>query len=64
MTHLTPLPIKMLDGDYLGHLVDDVEGRKIALGVGDFIESAEPEVLEAVREARKYLSLLAAKCRK
>src|SRR5689334_19952360 len=37
---LDPASIKMLTGDYLGHLVDDIEGRKIALGVGEYIESA------------------------
>jgi aspartyl-tRNA(Asn)/glutamyl-tRNA(Gln) amidotransferase subunit A len=46
-----PASIKMLSGDYLGHLIDDVTGRKIALGVGDYIESSEAEVLNAVREA-------------
>ena len=48
---LDPSSIKMLTGDYLGHLVDDMEGRKIAFGIGDYIESADPEVLSAVREA-------------
>jgi aspartyl-tRNA(Asn)/glutamyl-tRNA(Gln) amidotransferase subunit A len=48
-----PASIKMLTGDYLGHLVDDIEGKKIALGVGPYIESADPEVLEAVRDAVK-----------
>ena len=48
---IDPASIKMLSGDYLGHLIDDVAGRKIALGVGDYIESSEAEVLNAVREA-------------
>lgn len=48
-----PASIKMLTGDYLGHLVDDMEGRKIALGVGDFINAADPEVISAVCEAAK-----------
>jgi aspartyl-tRNA(Asn)/glutamyl-tRNA(Gln) amidotransferase subunit A len=48
---IDPASIKMLSGDYLGHLVDDVAGRKIALGIGTFIEAAEPEVLEAVYQA-------------
>ncbi|MEO8356193.1 MAG: amidase [Chloroflexota bacterium] len=46
-----PTSIKMLAGDFLGHLVDDMEGRKIALGIGDYIASADPEVLSAVCEA-------------
>ena len=48
-----PASIKMLNGDYLGHLADDMQGRKIALGVGDFIESSVPEVLSAVQKAAK-----------
>ncbi|HEX5839245.1 MAG TPA: amidase [Anaerolineales bacterium] len=44
---------KMLNGDYLGHLPDDMNGRKIALGTGDYIQGAEPEVMNAVREAVK-----------
>jgi len=50
---IDPASIKMLTGDYLGHLVDDMEGRKIAIGVGEFVESADPEVLSAVRDAAK-----------
>jgi aspartyl-tRNA(Asn)/glutamyl-tRNA(Gln) amidotransferase subunit A len=50
---IDPASIKMLTGDYLGHLVDDMEGRKIAIGVGEFIESADPEVLNAIQEAVK-----------
>jgi aspartyl-tRNA(Asn)/glutamyl-tRNA(Gln) amidotransferase subunit A len=46
---LDPASVKMLIGDYLGHLMDDVTGRKIALGVGAFIEVSDPQVLEAVR---------------
>ena len=48
---IDPASIKMLTGDYLGHLLDDLTGRKIALGVGDYIESADSEVLNAVRES-------------
>jgi aspartyl-tRNA(Asn)/glutamyl-tRNA(Gln) amidotransferase subunit A len=50
---LDPASIKMLTGDYLGHLVDDMEGRKFALGVGEFINTSDPEVLNAVCEAAK-----------
>ena len=53
---LDPASIKMLVGDYLGHLMDDMTGRKIALGMGEYIESAEPEVLDAVREAAKVFA--------
>lgn len=58
---IDPASIKMLTGDYLGHLVDDVKGRKIALGIGDFIEKAEPEVLSAVQKAAKVLESLGCK---
>src|SRR5215213_7044426 len=34
---IDPASIKMLMGDYLGHLMDDLKGRKIALGVGEYI---------------------------
>jgi len=47
---IDPSSIKMLTGDYLGHLVDDMEGRKVVFGSGDFIETSDPEVLNAVRE--------------
>ena len=56
-----PASIKMLSGDYLGHLIDDVAGRKIALGVGDYIESSEAEVLNAVREAAHVFESLGCK---
>jgi aspartyl-tRNA(Asn)/glutamyl-tRNA(Gln) amidotransferase subunit A len=45
-----PSSIKMITGDYLGHLVDDIEGRKIAFGVGEYIEGADSEVLSAVHK--------------
>ncbi|HEX9333849.1 MAG TPA: amidase, partial [Anaerolineales bacterium] len=53
---IDPASVKMLAGDYLSHLEDDMEGRKIALGVGEFIETSDPEVLEAVREAAKVFA--------
>ena len=53
---IDPSSIKMLTGDYLGHLVDDMEGRKIAIGSGEFIETSDPEVLNIVREAAKVFA--------
>lgn len=50
---IDPASIKMLTGDYLGHLIDDMEGRKIALGIGDYISAADPEVVGAVCEAAR-----------
>lgn len=61
---IDPSSIKMLTGDYLGHLVDDMEGRRIAIGSGEFIEAADPEVLNAVREAVKVFESLGCKVEK
>jgi aspartyl-tRNA(Asn)/glutamyl-tRNA(Gln) amidotransferase subunit A len=58
---LDPASVKMLTGDYLGHLEDDVKGRKIALGVGDFVEAADPEILKAVRETAKVFEAIGCK---
>jgi len=58
---LDPASAKMLTGDYLGHLLDDVKGRKIALGVGEFIETSDPEILKAVQEAAKVLGSMGCK---
>ena len=59
---IDPASIKMLTGDYMGHLVDDIEGRKIALGVGEFIESAtDPQVLAAVHAAVKQYESMGCK---
>jgi len=58
---IDPTSIKMLIGDYLGHLVDDMEGRKIALGVGEYVEVANVEVLSAVRETAKTFEALGCK---
>jgi aspartyl-tRNA(Asn)/glutamyl-tRNA(Gln) amidotransferase subunit A len=56
-----PSSIKMITGDYLGHLVDDIEGRKIALGVGEYIEAADTEILRAVRQTAKVFEALGCK---
>ena len=58
---IDPSSIKMITGDYLGHLVDDISGKKVTLGVGEFVESADPEVLNAVREAVKVFEALGCK---
>jgi len=58
---IDPSSLKMITGDYFGHLVDDVEGRKIALGVGEYIEAADPEVMTAVRNAAKVFESLGCK---
>ena len=61
---IDPFSIKMLTGDYLGHLVDDMGGRNIAIGSGRFIESADPEVLDAVYEAAKVFESMGCKVEK
>lgn len=58
---IDPASIKMLSGDYLGHLIDDVEGKKIALAVGEFVEASDPEVLEAVRQTAKVFESVGCK---
>ncbi len=58
---LDPASQKMLTGDYLGHLVDDMEGRKIALGIGKYIDGADPEVIAAVCEAAKVFEAMGCK---
>lgn len=55
---IDPTSMKMLTGDYLGHLVDDMEGRKIALGVGEYIDAADPEVVSAVCKAAKVFEAM------
>ncbi len=50
---IDPTSIRMLTGDYLGHLVDDLEGRRIALGIGEYVEGADPEVISAVCDTLK-----------
>ena len=61
---IDPSSIKMLTGDYLGHLIDDMEGRRIAIGSGDFIEASDTEVLNAVRESAKVFDALGCKIEK
>lgn len=57
---LDPASVKTLPGDYSSHLKDNMKERKIALAVGNFIEEADAEVLEAVRRAAKILTKLGA----
>ncbi|MBK9928057.1 MAG: amidase [Anaerolineales bacterium] len=58
---IDPSSIKMLTGDYIGHLVDDMEGRKISIGSGDFIETSDPEVLNAVHNAAEVFKSMGCK---
>ena len=50
---LDPASLKTLPGDYYSHLRDGISGRKIALAVGSFINDADAEVLEAVRNSAR-----------
>lgn len=52
---LDPTSVKTLPGDYSSHIKDSMKERKIALAVGNFIEEADQEVLEAVRNAAQVL---------
>jgi aspartyl-tRNA(Asn)/glutamyl-tRNA(Gln) amidotransferase subunit A len=52
---LDPASVKTLPGDYYSHLKDTMNDRKIALAVGNFIEDADHEVLEAVDAAAQVL---------
>jgi aspartyl-tRNA(Asn)/glutamyl-tRNA(Gln) amidotransferase subunit A len=58
---MDPASIKILMGDYLGHLVDDVDGRKIAFGVGEYIEGSDSAVLDAVRAAAQVFRSMGCK---
>ena len=51
-----PASVKILTGEYLRHLEDSLNGRKIALATGEFIETSDPEVLKAVREVAKVFA--------
>ena len=53
---LDPAAVKMLEGNYLRHLTNDMKGRKIALGTGKFVETSDPEILEAVGAAAKVFA--------
>jgi aspartyl-tRNA(Asn)/glutamyl-tRNA(Gln) amidotransferase subunit A len=50
-----PVSVKTLPGDYSSHLRDGMTARKVALGVGSFIEEADAEILQAVRKAAEVL---------
>jgi len=52
---LDPTSVKTLPGDYSSHLKDSMKERKVAFAVGDFIEVADQEVLDAVRMAAQVL---------
>ena len=53
-----PASIKTSARDDFDHFLDPVAGKKIALGIGPFIEAAEPEVLEAVHMAARVFESL------
>lgn len=58
---IDPASIKMPADDYLGHLEDNMSGRRIALGVGEFIESSDDEVLNAVRDTARVFEAMGCK---
>jgi aspartyl-tRNA(Asn)/glutamyl-tRNA(Gln) amidotransferase subunit A len=52
---LDPASSKTTADDYSSHIKDGVSGLKIAFAVGNFIDEADAEVLEAVRTAAQIL---------
>ena len=58
---LDPACIKMPTDDYLRPLTDEVRGKKVALGVGEYIEGSDPEVLTALHEVARVLESLGCK---
>lgn len=52
---LDPVSVKTLPGDYSSHLRDTMKERKIAFAIGNYIEEADPEILDAVRKAAQVL---------
>jgi aspartyl-tRNA(Asn)/glutamyl-tRNA(Gln) amidotransferase subunit A len=52
---LDPSSVKTLPGDYSSHLKDTMKDRKIAFAIGDYIEEADQEVLDAIRDAAQVL---------
>ncbi|MCJ7433192.1 MAG: amidase [Anaerolineales bacterium] len=55
-----PACMNMLPGDYLGHMLDNMQERKIAFAVGKYVEACDPEVLQALQEARHVFEELGA----
>ena len=53
---LDPASMKTLPGDYSSHIKDSMKDRKIALAIGNFIEEADSEILEAVHLAVRILA--------
>ena len=59
-----PASINMLLGDYLNHLEDEIEGKKVALAVGSYVEDSDAEVISALHETVKVFTSLGAKVEK
>ena len=52
---LDPASLKTLLGDYYSHIKDGMKEHKVAIAVGSFIDTADAEVIEAVRRAARVL---------
>jgi len=61
---IDPSSIKMLTGDYLGHLIDDLGGKTVAFGSGEYVEASDPEVLKAVRDTTEVFETMGCKIQK
>jgi aspartyl-tRNA(Asn)/glutamyl-tRNA(Gln) amidotransferase subunit A len=55
---MDPASVRMPAGDYPGSLDGEVKGLRVALCVGEHIETADPEVLNAVKEAARVFESL------
>ncbi len=53
-----PASVKTLPGDYLSHIKDGMNDRKVVLAVGKFVEEADQEILKSVREAAQVFKEL------
>jgi len=53
-----PASVKTLPGDYLSHIKDGMNDRKVVLAVGKFVEAADQEILKSVREAAQVFKEL------
>jgi aspartyl-tRNA(Asn)/glutamyl-tRNA(Gln) amidotransferase subunit A len=50
--------------DYLAHLEDGVKGTRVAMGVGEYIETSDPEVLVAIDAAARVFKDLGSQAEK
>jgi aspartyl-tRNA(Asn)/glutamyl-tRNA(Gln) amidotransferase subunit A len=59
-----PASVDMPADDYLASLDKDIKGWRVALAAGDYVESADPQVHQAVEQAAKVFKVLGANVEK